>query len=171
MTTAPHPTGCSCTSCGASINRLLDVGMTWPDDVYAIPGDQRASRVWQDGAARADFMTLDEARYFVRSLVPLPLWDGALFRYGVWLEVSRSDFDHIRRVWNDEPAYARLQFRATLANELEPGDRLRGTSVQAATRSFNDRPYVVNAEAPSLAATLKAGWDQQTYEQIVQPYS
>ncbi len=171
-TNASHPTACSCGQCGVSVNRLLDVGNTWPDCIFALSPDERARRVWQDGSDRPDFIAIDGARHFVRSLLPLPLEDGAEFRYGVWLEVGKDDFDHIMRVWNDGSTYVTLRFQARLANAVEPwGKDTLNTIVEAAPRSFNERPYVFAAEQPALAAGLRVGWNRETYESIVRPYT
>src|SRR5262249_38319838 len=151
--------------------RLVDIGMIRPDCIAALPAEERAARSWHSPDDRPDFFVLDGTRHFVRALFTVPLQDGAEFRYGVWLEVSVADFSHITAVWDDEPAYARLRFQARVANSLAPwGSQTLDCSVEAATRRSNDRPYVVAAKDAWLATVLRDGWDDATYDQVVQPY-
>jgi hypothetical protein len=168
-----HPPDCVCGHCGRTLTGpLLDVSCRMPDAVFALPEGDRAARVWQSADDRPDFVVLDGEHFFVRGLLPIPLEGGVEFRYGIWLEVAPPDFRRIWDVWDDAPEYARLRFPAWLANALRPwGERTLGAGVVAATRTANDRPYVVAAEDAWLTRALAGGWDTETYEAVVSTYS
>jgi len=81
------------------------------------------------------------------------------------------------------PSHARLpsrsgQFALLLGDAaadrgfaLRPwGELCIGQPVEAAPREPNDRPYVVSADAPWLAAALQSGWDTATYESVVRAF-
>jgi hypothetical protein len=169
---AAHPPACTCAQCGAALTGpLLDVAMTWPDCVFALSAEERAVRTWQSADHRPDFIVLDGTRFFVRGLLPVPLEGGAEFRYGVWLEVGADEFRHIYVVWHDDAAYARLRFRARLANALRPwGEQTLSQVVEAAPREVTDRPSIVAVDDARLADVLQAGWDRATYAAVVQAF-
>src|SRR5262249_19022669 len=110
---SPHPQDCRCGVCGATMaGPLRDYAHRWPDRVFALSSAERASRTWCSSDENPDFVALDGASFFVRGLLPVPLEENDEFRYGVWLEVSQEDFEHILQAWNDEAAYATLHFQA-----------------------------------------------------------
>jgi hypothetical protein len=162
----PHEPACSCGLCGRAVEGLWhDLAYQLPDRVFALSDEERAVRVWRSAETNPDFVVMDEANFYVRGIVPVPLPGGDEFRYGPWLEVTQADFMEVLRAWEDEEAYARLRFRATLANALPPyGGRAFGASVDVATGDVSARPQVVGADDPWLAALLREGWDQATYE-------
>ncbi len=169
----PHPSTCTCAECGATLTGpLLDVAFGWPDDVFALPAEDRSARTWQAPIEHPDFIVLDGSRRFVRGLLPLPLEAGLEFRYGVWLEVATDEFNRILQVWHDETRYMSLRFAARLANALPPwGERTLGQSVEAAAREPTERPYVVCAEEDWLMSALEHGWDHTTYETVISRYA
>ena len=165
---SPHPSGCTCAFCGETIlGAIQDYAYTWPDRVFALPPDERASRTWRSSEANPDFVVLDSTAFFVRGLLPIPLGAGEEFRYGVWLEVSQTDFQRILEAWNDDEAYTKLRFRAALANGIAPwGEPALGAAVDVGTRDAGTRPCVTRADDAWLAELLRSGWDRSTYESV-----
>jgi hypothetical protein len=162
----PHEPTCTCALCGRGVEGLWhDLAFQLPDRVFALSPEEQATRTWRSAETNADFVVLDEASFYVRGILPVPLPGGDEFRYGAWLEVTPADFTAVLQAWDDDAAYARLRFRAALANALPPyGDRALGAQVDVATGDVSARPKVVGAEDGWLATLLRDGWDQATYE-------
>jgi hypothetical protein len=154
--------------CGETIPGLpQDYACQWPDRVFALAPEERARRTWRSAENNPDFVVLDDTAFFLRGLLPIPIGDAEEFRYGVWLEVSPTDFQRVLEAWDDEDAYRTLRFRAALANALAPwGDRTLGAPVDVATRDAGTRPWVTGADDEWLATLLHTGWDRPTYERF-----
>jgi hypothetical protein len=107
-----------CSVCGELHDeRMLDVRMTLPDAIHALPEAERRERAW----LAEDFAVLDERTFYVRGLLEIPVPELATrFAYGVWLEVDEPDFRFLLEHW-DDPAQAGFHpVDARLANELAP---------------------------------------------------
>lgn len=157
---------CFCATCGGRIEGLpRDYAYVLPHCIWDLTPEEEARRA----RYTTDFAVLDDQRFFVRGLLPVPLEGGEEFRYGVWLEVSELDFHRIRRAWRDPRAYEALRFQARLANAIRPwGDRTLGLPVEVGTRQAGLRPYVVGSADPWLGALLRSGWDHATYQAIAE---
>lgn len=84
-----------------------------PDEVFAL-GDERDSRA----TIGEHFVVLDANRTFVRCLFPFEVERYESWNVGTWVEVSRPVADRVLSVWNDDAAYATLEFSGTLANDF-----------------------------------------------------
>ena len=162
----PHDAACTCGLCGRAVPGLgHDLAFQLPDRIFALSSGERATRVWQSAPTNPDFAVLDEAAFFVRGILPVPLPGDDEFRYGTWLEVTQPEFMRVLEAWGDDAAYEQLRFRARLANALPPyGEQALGTAVEVATGDASSRPRVIGADDAWLARVLLDGWDQPTYE-------
>lgn len=110
-----------CSVCGKP-HAATDIEFTFkrPDDFVLIPVEARdigaqssddLCAIWGDSDA--------QHRYFVRGLLPLPVaeWSGP-YSLGVWLEVSKVDFDRIRERWDDVDQSCEPAMPASLANSV-----------------------------------------------------
>lgn len=77
-----------CQVCGKSHQALPSAwGFREPDEVFALAYIPKYLRV----RSNADLCTLDEARFFLRGNVLLPLREGkGDFSWGIWIEVSED---------------------------------------------------------------------------------
>jgi hypothetical protein len=93
---------------------------------------------------------------------------GEEFRYGLWLEVSRTTFDDVRDSWNDKQRYPELKFVAKIANAAPPWRaRIVGAEVKVGVRDQDSRPVVIAARKRWLQAIIKHGWTVAEYDAAV----
>lgn len=84
-----------------------------PDDIFTL-GEEKDSRA----EVRRNFASLDGVRFFVRCLLPVPVEEYGDWSVGIWIEVERSVYDHVRRVWDDPDQYPRVRFSGVVANDV-----------------------------------------------------
>ena len=108
--------GFTCSVCGEHHDdRLLDIRLGLPDDIHALPAEERERRALVDD----DFAVLDGRRFFVRGLLELPIPElGGRFGYGTWVEVREPEFGELRRRWHDPEQFEPVD--CAVANELAP---------------------------------------------------
>ncbi len=82
-------TGFVCGTCGNRHDGMIrDIAYRLPDDVAAIPKDERAARA----RFNTDLCDMD-GRFFIRCLLQVPFrWSDNYFGWGVWVEVAEADF-------------------------------------------------------------------------------
>ncbi len=104
-----------CSHCG----ELHDIGeieasFELPDAYFELSDEERESR----GILKGDFCQLDE-RYFIRSLIPVPvLGQEDEYCWGVWVELSKSDFLIAWDNYDEEDVSSIQKMEATLANDV-----------------------------------------------------
>src|SRR6266536_1990385 len=85
----------------------IELSFQRADDVAALSAEERSARVRES----PDLCVLDEKRYFVRTILPLPVENrDDTYCLGVWVEVSLEAFTRIYDLWADsnqanEPAF------------------------------------------------------------------
>jgi hypothetical protein len=105
-----------CTDCGQEhpLDRL-EVAFHRPDVVAEVGSNERQARV-QEGN---DLCVLDGKRFFVRALLPLPVADSELpYNIGLWVEVSRRDFERVYELWDSPEQSQEPAFLAHVANDI-----------------------------------------------------
>jgi hypothetical protein len=85
-----------------------------PDDIFAL-NDQSALRVKRSRS----FASLDDQRFFVRALLDVPIEHYGTWAVGLWVEIAKTDYDHISKVWNEAALYSHMRFLGRIANSLE----------------------------------------------------
>lgn len=127
-----------CRTCGQEHEGLpMDIGFARPGDYLAVPRGQRERRCkfTDDGGI------IDGRRYYIRGVALVPVRDtDDQFAWGLWVRVSRKDFERYRTLWNadgsNEPP-----FSAQLSVEDNPGyEGLDGHEVEVRLRSASERP-------------------------------
>lgn len=157
MTTCPH-----CGKDVAGLEREITLGM--PDEIYDLPGDERRRRLKVGGKS---FQVLDDSRYFVRVLLPVPLDIGKEFRFGVWLEASEADFHRLHAVW-DDAAYLDTTLDGTLANAVPPwGGSILGARCRASARRQEAALYIDSSTDVTLARVLTQPWNVHECEALI----
>jgi len=110
-----------CSQCGEEHDLSeMEPSFAYPDAYFEVPEEQRAKCItFAGGGAACTIRCAEEfaERHFLRALLPIPVrGEDDAFCWGVWVEVSESDFAR-----SHEQSYGEeLAFDATLANEI-PG--------------------------------------------------
>ncbi|MFD7440838.1 DUF2199 domain-containing protein [Streptomyces sp. NPDC059909] len=147
-------TSCSC--CGETLadERRIDVRFNLPDAALTAPDEARHS------LGPSHLLRVDGVGSFVRCLLPVRLTGDTELVMSAWLEVDDTALRHAHAVWED-PAYAGLTLRGTLANAIRPwGDELLGAPVTAEVRNPEELPYVVAGHDPLAGRLLADTWDR-----------
>ncbi len=142
----------------------LERSFAEPDVVFALRGsEKRRAKTGQS------FATLDEKRFFVRCLLPLPVKHYEAWSVGIWVEVSRTDWKRIRAAWDDPEAYATLQFGGRVANDLVSDLGLAvplGTAVQVRVEDAATAPLVKGPRRGALGRLLTRPWSRRAFEEF-----
>ena len=110
-----------CGTCGGEHDLSeMEPSYTYPDAYLALSPDERAIRttVGSD-ECRLDGGPNDDARFFLRVLLPMPVRGEAdACAWGVWAEVNEASFHRTRALWDDPAQHDEPPFEGTLANAL-----------------------------------------------------
>jgi len=143
-----------CSHCGKEHEGLpTDWGYKLPDEVHDLSYLERYAR----SRHNSDLCTLDEGRHFVRTLLRLPLTDGAgdqAFSWGVWVEVDKQTHDLYLSSWQEDISH-HPRSAGRIANSIVIyGDTL-GLPVEIQFQPGNDRPIVFLAPGTTHALALE----------------
>ncbi len=147
--------------CGA-LEVPLEHSFGAPDDIFAL-GDGRDERVMQKGG----FAVLDDARFFLRCLLPIPVERYGTWCVGLWVELTRADYEEAKGAWNDPPRYASLRCSATIANDLQVALDLpvrRGDAVELYVSDPDAIPMLRSEGDNAVRALLAKEWQATAFE-------
>jgi hypothetical protein len=112
-----------CPKCG-ELHDLADMepSYDYPDAYLAVPEAERAKRTFLssdlDACAVFDAGTKG-ADHYLRVVMPVPVRGDSLpCRWGVWVRVSRKDFERTIELWSDPNQVTEPPMQATLANDI-----------------------------------------------------
>ena len=143
----------------------LDWGFTLPDEVWAIPEDQR------DAQARySDDLCQWGDRFFIRCILPVPLkGEDDYFGWGAWAEVEAEVFERYLDLY-DADGREEPPLPAKLANRLAPypGTTL-GTRLLIQFQDPDERPILTLTEGDKsrLAQEQRDGIDAARHHEIL----
>jgi hypothetical protein len=126
-----------------------------PDAIYALHEGERARRT----KLSADLAVLDGERFFIRSVVKLPIRRVRPdFEFGCWAEVNRADFRmYLAEYDNRKPAFG--PFACSLDSDLQPYSS-RGLPAFLHMQPDKHRPVMSLVDGDSrLARDQAAGID------------
>lgn len=127
----------TCATCGQVHAGLpTDYGFRLPDEVHALNYLERYAR----SRSNADLCTLDESRFFLRGILPLPFLERHdQFCWGVWVEVNRATHDRYVAGFSDD-ALQGTQATGRLANSIPGYSETMGLEVQIEFQNGGNRP-------------------------------
>jgi hypothetical protein len=137
-----------CSSCGRAHPKFeTELGFHRPDPVNGLSELERNERC----RFSSDAYVLDEKRFFVRGVLPLPVVGrSAPYNLGVWAELSKEAFGRIYDLWTDPAQASEPPFAATLANSIPLGVKGVGLMVRIQLTGPTTRPTftVVESQHP-----------------------
>lgn len=153
-----------CSTCGDTHEGLpTDFGWRLPDEVWAIPEAERATRAKFD----SDRCQLGD-RFFIRCILALSFTEQpGYYAWGVWVEVRDSDFWRYIELY-DKDGRAEPAIPGSIANAI-PGHRSTlGLPVQVQMQGEKSRPSVrvVDGDHP-LSMEQRAGISNRRYHDIL----
>ncbi len=154
-----------CGSCAEEHPGLpSDYAFGLPDDLYNLSFLDKYRRT----RSNADLCTLDEERYFIRGVLPIPFTESeGSFGLGIWAEASKAEHDlYLDGYYDDLTDNA--PFAARMANDV-PGYESLNLPVDVQFRFGNDRPLFVCRPADDhlLAQEQRAGISNSRHHEIL----
>lgn len=132
---------CSC--CGKMIPISdLELSFERPDEIANLSSEEKDERCERSG----DFYILDDERYFIRCVIPLPVHECEnYYAIGAWAEVSQSNYQKIWQLWDDENQCNEDPFSGVLANNIPLTDNSHNCSI-AIRLNLKTRPHIIIAD-------------------------
>jgi hypothetical protein len=155
-----------CPQCGTTHAGLpKDYGYKLPDEVWAIPHDERKS------AAKftSDLCQFGD-RYFIRCLLKTPfVGSDDYFGWGLWVETARSVFERYVALY-DQDASAEPLYAGTIANRPTLYADALGADVLIQFGPSKDRPviYFPAGARSALAVEQREGLDLARYHAVLE---
>jgi hypothetical protein len=140
-----------------------DIGYTLPDEVWAIPEEERRDRA----RFTADLCEYAD-RYFIRSLLRVPLTGDDYFGWGVWVEVDRSIFARYVSLFAADGS-AEPRYNGKLANDLPGYGGTLGANIiiQFGDRTSRPSVYLLPDDQSLLAIEQRHGMTESRYHEIL----
>ena len=155
-----------CRTCGKEHPGLpTDWGFALPDEVFAVGYIEKYGRARHN----SDLCTLDESRFFVRALLPIPRHaQDEPFAWGIWTEVSKSDHDQYVAHFNVD-ASALPPFTGRIANSIPGYVETIGQTVIVQTGRADKRPLLkcLDDSSHALAVEQRQGISVQRHHDLL----
>jgi len=105
-----------CSVCGCEhAGDGLELAFEQPHEIAELSLEARARRC----LLKSDVSVLDDQRFFVRGVLPLPVAGRAVpYNLGVWAEIDKSALARIDELWDDPRQEREPPFDGTLANRV-----------------------------------------------------
>jgi hypothetical protein len=154
-----------CRCCGKQYNDLLlDVAFDVPGPWHALTEAEREAR----GMIDSDRCSIDED-FFVRGCIEIPIIDlKDVFRWGVWVSVSKPNFKLILDLWDEEIRSDQPPIFGWLCNEIRDYPTTSGLKTLVYLRNDGIRPSIkLEPTDHPLAIEQREGITLQRVEEIV----
>ena len=140
-----------------------DRGWQLPDDVWAIPADER-----QDRAKFNSDLCQFGNRFFIRCLLKLPFNEQPdYYGWGIWVEVTELDFYRYVELY-DKDGSTEPPVPGTIANAIPSYPPTLGLPVVVQFQSSTSRPSVaVPVGSHPIAIEQSSGIDNERYHEIL----
>lgn len=128
-----------CTSCSEWHEGMPTLGARAPLYYYSIPKEEREERC----ALGSDDCVIDQEHFFVRGCLEIPVHgESELFSWGVWVSLSRVDFEQWIRVF-DVPSRSHVgPFLGWLSAALPTYPSTENLKTRVHLRDNGIRPYI-----------------------------
>ena len=129
-----------CAECGHE-HPLDELELTFrrPDEVAALPAEEREARVQEN----KDLCVLDGQRFFIRALLPLQVAERERpYNVGLWVEVSKTSFERVYELWDEDTQGEEPAFHAEVANDIPTHPPARGLPASLSLTGPTTRPVV-----------------------------
>jgi hypothetical protein len=143
-----------CLICGQQhILSDMELSFGLPDEAFTIAETERDKRV----KATDDICVIDEQRFYLRSVLGLPLIDQApeQYHFGVWAEVGPADFKTIFELWDDPAQTEYPAFQARLGNNIPFCGQTNGLNVSLKMTGPSTRPALTVTDIESVLGQLQ----------------
>jgi hypothetical protein len=130
----------TCKCCGKQYNTLpLDWAFRAPDPWFAVPEAERDQR----GKLDQDLCMIDNKDFFVRGCLEIPLIDANdCFTWGVWVSVSRENFERVLELWDATITDEDDPFFGWLCNDLDGYPTTYALKTMGHLRNSGKRPFI-----------------------------
>lgn len=135
-----------------------------PDEVFAL-GEARERRA----QISRNFVVLDGSRFFVRCLLRIPVEDYESWRVGLWVEVSKADYELAWNAWENEAQYPKLEFSGAIANDVTGNLGLpvpARTAVRVRVTEPDAPPHISPPATGELQALMTRPWPKAEFERF-----
>jgi hypothetical protein len=165
----PSQFGYTCHSCGTYHAELpLGYGAPEPDSWHSIPEQERDSRC----ALTDSTCVIDDELFLLRGNVEIPIHgQDTCFWWGVWVSLSRTEFERIVRLWDDPSRANEPPYFGKLATRLPGYPETLNLHVNLHTAEAGTRPYVeLEPTDHPLAVEQRSGVTMARVQQIAESY-
>jgi hypothetical protein len=155
----------TCATCGEEHADLpLAYGSHAPDAYFDLPESERESRA----DLVSDQCVIDGTRFFLRGRLSLPVAgpEADAFFWGVWLEVSREQFERASALWETEGRESEPACACVLATTLPEYPATAGLEVELRTQAVGIRPEVTVLSDHALRHQQRAGITMHRIQQL-----
>ncbi len=144
-----------CSDCD-ELHSIRNIELTFrrPDEIASMSDEDVISRCRNND----DIYILDDERYFVRAVIPLPIIDtGENYCIGAWAELSERDFQITYDRWDDEDQADELPMNAKLSNSIPLNSDTFESEVLFKLTSAQSRPNIILSGNDPLANEQENG--------------
>jgi len=118
----------------------------------------------------ADFCMIEKRDYFVRGLLEVPVLDSVRpFRWGVWVSLSKPNFDKMVSLWHDPKLVEEPSYFGWLSSSIEMYPPTLNLKTSAHSTSVHERPQVILEQSDHpLAVEQSKGISVNRVREIVE---
>jgi hypothetical protein len=129
-----------CAKCGED-HPLEEMELTFrrPDDAAKLSPEEREAHLQEN----SDLCIIKGERFFIRAVLPLPVDSrDRPYRIGLWVEVTKSDFERVYDLWESEEQVSEPPIPAVVANDIPTTQGALGHAAELRLAGPSVRPAV-----------------------------
>lgn len=123
-----------------------------------------------DSFLNADFCVIQKRGYFVRGLIEVPIIGvDRPFRWGVWVFLSKTNFDKMVALWNDPKLLDEPAYFGWLSNSIRIYPETLNLKTNIQSRSAEERPQILlEPNDHPLAVEQRVGITRERVREIAE---